>query len=279
MRRGEFEDIFEECLSALLEGRRSIEESLSLYPAWRGRLEPLLRTARETAARLDQTPPPHLKERGLQRFLDAARARRRVRQMLSPYAIGTPWWRWASAGLGAVVVVGALAFASATLMADDGRNLSEAVSVRPYAAARETSPPPEEPQSSLDRVQEGVAELESSIRLGEPVRPALLRELNAANSELAEELEDSETVLVERVAAVSAASRQFELLQGLREESAGLQSRAVTASMDSAEDVLSILGAPTPESSPAATPSPTPAPTATPSPTLPAATAAPHPSP
>ncbi len=58
MRRGQFEEILEECLSALLEGRRSIEESLSLYPAWRARLEPLLRAADEIAAGLDETPPP-----------------------------------------------------------------------------------------------------------------------------------------------------------------------------------------------------------------------------
>ena len=77
MGRGQFEDIFEECLSALLEGRRSIEESLSLYPAWRGRLEPLLRAAEEIAGGLDATPSPYAKERGLQRFLDSARARRR----------------------------------------------------------------------------------------------------------------------------------------------------------------------------------------------------------
>src|SRR3972149_6828245 len=66
MGRGQFEEIFEECLSALLEGRRGIEESLSLYPAWRGRLEPLLRAAEEIAGGLDVSPPPYTRERGLQ---------------------------------------------------------------------------------------------------------------------------------------------------------------------------------------------------------------------
>src|SRR3990172_8142581 len=103
MGRVQFEDIFEECLSALLEGRRSIEESLSLYPAWRGRLEPLLRAAEEIAGGLDASPQPYTRERGLQRFLDSARARRRLRQILPPQAIATPWYHWASTGLAAVV--------------------------------------------------------------------------------------------------------------------------------------------------------------------------------
>src|SRR4030065_2077889 len=92
MGRVQFEDIFEECLSALLEGRRSIEESLSLYPAWRGRLEPLLRAAEEIAGGLGVSPPPHTRERGLPRFLDSARARRRLRQMLATQAVATPQW-------------------------------------------------------------------------------------------------------------------------------------------------------------------------------------------
>src|SRR3970040_2297709 len=101
MGRVQFEDIFEECLSALLEGRRSIEQSLSLYPAWRARREPRRRPAEEVSAGLDETPPLYVKERGLQRFLDSARARRRLRQMLSPRAVDTPWVRWASTGLAA----------------------------------------------------------------------------------------------------------------------------------------------------------------------------------
>ena len=39
------EEILEECLSAYLEGRRGIDESLSLYPSLADELEPLLRTA------------------------------------------------------------------------------------------------------------------------------------------------------------------------------------------------------------------------------------------
>src|SRR3990172_5115356 len=235
MGRVQFEDIFEECLSALQEGRRSIEESLSLYPAWRGRLEPLLRAAEEASAALDATPPLNVKERGLQRFLDAARARRCLRQMLSPQAVAAPWWRWASSGLAAVVVIGVLAFMSATLMADEGQKLGESasVSVRPYASHSAGTPPAQPEQTSLQRVQEQVAALEESVRQGQPVGDGQLEELQEANNDLAADLGGpGEMALVERVAAVSIASKQFELFQKLQEQPAGPSALALQESLE-----------------------------------------------
>ena len=277
MGRGQFEDIFEECLSALLEGRRSIEESLSLYPAWRGRLEPLLRAAEEIAGGLDATPSPYAKERGLQRFLDSARARRRLRQMLAPQAVATPWWRWASSGLAAVVVIGVLAFISATLMADDGQALGESVSVsvRPYTPRSVEPAPPASEQTPLQRVQEQVAALEESVRQGQPVGDGQLEELQEANNDLAADLGGpGEMALVERVAAASIASKQYGLLQKLQEQPAGPSALAVQASLKAAADVLEMLGTtvtppagtPTPEPTASPTPVPSPQPSATPGP-------------
>ena len=287
MGRVPFEDIFEECLSALLEGRRSIEQSLSLYPAWRGRLEPLLRAAEEVSAGLDATPPLYVKERGLQRFLDSARARRRLRHMLSPQAVATPWWRWASTGLAAVVVIGVLAFMSATLMADDGQSLGESasVSVKPYSPRSADTPQPASEQTPLQRVQEQVAALEESVRQGQPVRDGQLEELQAANNDLVAELGGpGEMALVERVAAVSIASKQYELLQKLQEQPAGPSALAVQESLEAAAGVLEVLGTTvtpppaTPTAEPAASPTPVPSPQPsatsgpgeTPSPSLPA---------
>src|SRR3972149_11170563 len=215
MGRGQFDDIFEECLWALVEGRRRMEESLPLYPAWRGRLEPLLRAAEEISVGLETTPPLYVKERGLQAFLDAARARRRLRQILPPPAVATPWWRWASTGLAAVAVIGVLAFMSATLMADDGQRLRESVSVsvRPYTP-RSVEPAPLAPEKTpLQRVQEQVAALEESVRQGQPVGDGQLEELQKANNELAADLGGpGERALVERVGAVSLARKQYGLL-------------------------------------------------------------------
>jgi hypothetical protein len=274
MGRGEFEEIFEECLSALLEGRRSIEESLFLYPAWRGRLEPLLRAAEEIAAGLDEAPPHYVKERGLQRFLEAARVRRRLRQMLSPRAKEAPWWRWAPTGLAAVIVLGALAIMSATILAEDGQRLSgrasDSVSVKPYSATLVSTAAATPDQTPLERVQEGVAVLEDAVRQGEPVEVVVLEDLEEANNELAAELDGPEEIgLIEQVAALSAASRQYELLQELQAQSSGVQARAVEASLAAAEEVLHELGVtptPPPEATPSPEPTPSPSPTASPSP-------------
>ena len=279
MGRSEFEEIFEECLSALLEGRRSIEESLSLYPAWRGRLEPLLRAAEEIAAGLNEVPPPHVKERGLQRFLEAARMRRRLQRILSFQAERKRWWRWASAGLAAAVVIGVLALMSVTLMAEDGEGLSRvSVSVSPYFAVERNAARAAPVQTPLEVVQERVAVLEDSVRDGESVGVAFLEALAEADNDLAADLDSPEDIaLMERVAAVSVASRQYELLQKLQGQSSGEQARAVEASLTAAEGVLEKLGATlTPSPEPIASPSPTSTPAPTPSAV---GTAAPSPTP
>ncbi len=279
MGRSEFEEIFEECLSALLEGRRSIEESLSLYPAWRGRLEPLLKAAEEIAAGLNEAPPPHVKERGLQRFLEAARMRRRLQRILSVQAGRMPWWRWASAGLAAAVVIGVLALMSVTLMAEDGERLSRvSVSVSPYFDMERSAAPAAPVLTPLEVVQERVAVLEDSVRDGESVGVAFLEALEEADNDLAADLDSREDIaFMERVAAVAVASRQYELLQKLQGQSSGEQARAVEASLTAAEGVLEELGAlPTPSPEPTAPPSPTPTPAPTPSAE---GTAAPSPTP
>ncbi len=281
MGRSEFEEIFEECLSALLEGRRSIEESLSLYPAWRGRLEPLLRAAEEIAAGLNEVPPPHVKERGLQRFLEAARMRRRLQRILSIQAERKPWWRWASAGLAATVVIGVLTLMSVTLMAEDGERLSRvSVSVSPYFAVERNAARAAPVQTPLEVVQERVAVLEDSVRDGESVGVAFLEALEEADNDLAADLDSPEDIaLMERVAAVSVASRQYELLQKLQGQSSGEEERAVEASLTAAEGVMEKIGAaPTPSPEPTASPSPTPTPAPTPTPSA-EGTAAPSPTP
>jgi hypothetical protein len=284
MRRGEFEEILEECLSALLEGRRSIEDSLSLYPAWKGRLEPLLRAAEEIAAGLDETPLPYVKERGLQRFLEAARTRRRLRQILPSQEAGTPWWRWASTGVAAVVVIGVLTVMSATLMAENGERLGGRVGATLFGSTPTPTVPKAVAQTPLERVQKQVADLEDSVRHGEPVEPALLAELEDASNDLAADLAGpAEMGLVERAAVVSTASRQYDLLHALQGQSSTAPAQAVEGSLAAAVEVLERLGA-TPEPETEASPSPVPTssypatPTAAPSST-PAAGAIATPSP
>src|SRR5260370_39483907 len=76
------EEAFEECVTAYLEGRRSIEESLSLYPASAAELAPLLRTAVRLSDSFQKVSPrTRVQERVLQRFLADARARRRLSEL------------------------------------------------------------------------------------------------------------------------------------------------------------------------------------------------------
>ncbi len=87
MKRSRFEEILEECLCAHLEGRRSIEDSLSLYPGLAAELEPLLHTAADIADGLrNLTPPSYAQEQAKLRFLAAASERERARALTSRIA-------------------------------------------------------------------------------------------------------------------------------------------------------------------------------------------------
>ena len=82
MKARRLEEVLDECLSAYLDGRRTIEESLSLYPDLRPRLDPLLRTAAELADKVGRSSPaPHRLKSGRERFLESAQIRRRAREL------------------------------------------------------------------------------------------------------------------------------------------------------------------------------------------------------
>jgi len=84
MKARRLDEVLDDCLSAYLEGRRSIEESLSLYPSLRHELEPLLRTAVEVADTFgESSPPDHVEERGRQEFLTSASVRQRAKLVTS----------------------------------------------------------------------------------------------------------------------------------------------------------------------------------------------------
>jgi hypothetical protein len=121
------EEAFEECVTACLEGRRSIDESLSLYPSFAAELAPLLRTAVRLSDSFQKvSPPARVQERGLQRFLADARARRRLRELTA----GTRKQGWlagfwgqhrlAFAGAATLVAVLAIAGGSAAMLAGGG---------------------------------------------------------------------------------------------------------------------------------------------------------------
>ena len=75
-------EILEECIEAGIAGRRSLEQSLALYPAQADELEPLLRTALSISDSFQSyTPPAAVEQRIRSRFLADAAARRNLRHL------------------------------------------------------------------------------------------------------------------------------------------------------------------------------------------------------
>jgi len=82
MRVKRLDEILEECITAGIEGRRTVEQSLALYPAAAGELEPLLRTALDYSYSYQSyVPPAAVAQRGLNRFLADASARKNFRHL------------------------------------------------------------------------------------------------------------------------------------------------------------------------------------------------------
>ena len=120
MREGKLREIFEECLTAVLDGRRTVEDCLSLYPSIASELEPLLRTSVEVSdAYQAETPPWHVQERIRHRVLAAAQARARSRTLVSGINLSPKSWRarhWSGLGAAAAAAVAAVSVVSIVLL-------------------------------------------------------------------------------------------------------------------------------------------------------------------
>jgi hypothetical protein len=89
MKARRLDEVLDECLSAYFEGRRTIEDSLSLYPALREQLEPLLRTAIHVADTFNESSPPRrVEESGQQEFLTSASVRQRAKLLTKDVSFG-----------------------------------------------------------------------------------------------------------------------------------------------------------------------------------------------
>jgi len=276
MRRRRLEDILEECLSACLEGRRSIEESLSLYPGFAEELEPLLRTAAEVARETYYWgPPEELQEKAHGRFLTAAQ-RREGKLVVRPAL-----WRWGLAAAAGGVVVVALTLVSMALLRDSGS--------QPPAGVRvELLTPAPTPAGTgavavltphLEKVHTKLAELRTTVEQGGPVQN-VITELKAATSEIAMQLKTASAVdEAEKKELVSVISEQYVLLSSLVEGPAvNGEFEEVKSTLGLTEEIARQLGLTLPELTATPTPAPTPIPTPEPTPT-PAPTPEPTPTP
>jgi hypothetical protein len=251
------EEAFEECVSAYLEGRRSIEESLSLYPAFAAELAPLLRTAVRLSDSLQKvTPPARVQERGLQRFLADARARRRLRDLTA----GSPRQNWFAgfwgqhrlgfAGAAALVAVLAIAVGSATMLTSGGGGSG--------SFAFHTAPPrsaPATPQAVLN-IQTQIGAINDKRDRGEPVTPGDLSRLSDATSKLTS-APDVQSDQVQQV--LQDASSLVTNIAASQPEVAPQAQRTQNTIRDVASsfNVPIVSATPAPSGTPAATPQPT----------------------
>jgi hypothetical protein len=268
------EEAFEECVAAYLEGRRSIEESLSLYPAFASDLAPLLRTAVRLSDSFQKvSPPARVQERGLQRFLADARARRRLHELTA----GTRKQGWlagfwgqhrlAFAGAAALVAVLAIAVGSAAMLTGGGSDGGHTVlNVSP-------SPTPLRPTpEAVANIQTQIGRINALRANGKAVTTDDLGSLTDATSQL-------------RAASPSEVQQSIGRVQDVLQAASSLVTNIAASqpevapqaqlTQDAIRRVASSLGVPLPSTTPA--PSETPGATAlaTPVPTSVSATASP----
>ena len=288
-----FEEILEECLSAQLEGRRSVEESLSLYPSLSPELAPLLRTAANVSHAYEAlNPPSYLHERGRLRFLAASSERRRAREIARGVwgfnRSRTSWnfRHWGLLGSG-IAAAFALLVAGGILLINGGGGDNSGGS----AAGNQNTPAASSPSSdfvtSFDAFNKQLERLKSLKASQGQIAPEVIEALRQAKTRLAESGQPPDDA---RQAVEQALNEQYALSLELGEN-------APQETQDALQDLASVtqkagndldipISSPTPTEPPAATATPveTPAPTDRPTPTVPpsetpAPTEAPTPTP
>ena len=294
MKPRSLEQILEECLSAYLEGRRGINESLALYPGLAEELEPLLSTAVEIAARVDYgEPPAAFQEQLRERFLIAAATRRRERMReRKPVAAQSGWgWRfrstWSLAAGATIAVIVALTLGGMALLrdGDDGPGgvIVELVPT-PSPAAEPTAAPfaVADITSQLEKARSDLAALQAGLDRGDPIESGEIGALKDSTQEIVDQLAGAPSVLEaalgedDKEALASVISDEYKLLSSLDEAELSEGELAdVEEALALTEELARKLGVPlltptpepTPMPTPTATPEPTPTPTPTPEPT------------
>lgn len=282
MKARRFEEILEECVSAHLAGRRSIQESLSLYPSLAPELEPVLRTATGVAASFsDYSPPQYVFERGRHRFLTAASTRRRARALTSRIdgseRRSRPWaphlWGFVAAAAAAVVVaaiVGGLVLLGGRGGSDD-------------AVRNQTPVPTPGAVLNLNDIMAAHQRLKDAVTKGTSLTEPIAEVQQQTESLLS--VDPSTLPAAYRAEASKAIADQYNLLQSIQPSAP--QQAQVANVLGMTRDLMSQwgIGAFTPSATttpaptlPPATPAPTLPPTPTPAPT-PAPTQQPTPAP
>jgi hypothetical protein len=243
VKRRQFEEILDECISAYLSGRRSVEDSLSLYPSIARELEPLLRAAADTADTLQAFhPPPQVQERIRRRILQAANERAAARALTRDIDGFAPPGRGHTLLLIALPAVAALVAAIAVTGvfalrdgADDSTSDDVSVSVldRPEFA------------SNLDRMRRQLDMLQRKSARGEDVTSADLDALVGATLLLAETTEPETLPVGDQTRVEEMLQEQLVLLGQLESETD--ETDEIDEAVAATVSVAVALGVPVPD--------------------------------
>ncbi len=266
MKARRFDEVLEECLTAQLEGRRTIEESLSLYPSLADELEPLLRAAASlTEVFQSSSPPPYVVELGRDRFLAAVRVRAAARVARGRHQ-GGPWGLrlWGAVGTAAAAALAAAAVGIAALLNTGGDG-------REPTSVGSQNPGPAPAVLNLSDWQQAHQHVKEAASRGYTVSQADL-EIIKAVTEKWKAVDPATLSDEERQEWEQAVRQQYETLTVLTAGQPGpLPPDEIVSVLGSTKEVAEKLGLELPgfspaPSSPAETPEPQPEPSATPSP-------------
>jgi hypothetical protein len=273
------EEILEECLSAYLDGRRSVEESLSLYPFYASELEPMLRTATSINYTLNSySPPAHVQQRGLHRFLSDARARRSLRALKagsaqpSRFAITWQKYRLGFAGAAMAVLILTVAVGGTALMGGRGDGTtafdnSDTATPAVVTALRQQIDRVRALHASQSVTAEDIAALRDAAQ---EIGDAPDSDIDPAKDSIAAALNEADALVSEIIA-----SQDPTLSQPAQDAQDKIRDVAAEIGLPTPTPAATEPATPTPEptikptEAPTPTPEPTVAPTEAPTPTLP----------
>jgi hypothetical protein len=277
------EEIFEECVTAYLEGRRSIQESLSLYPAFADELAPLLQTAVQLNESFRKVQPPaRVQERGRHRFLADARARRQVRSLTRRESRGWLAGLWGQHRLGLAAAAGAVAVLAVAVtgaaMLNDGSGNGGSVQDVPSASAPPAS-------LAVSNIQIQTTTIKYKVKSGQPVAAEEIADLQEAAKALSatavagdhnlaaveQALREADAVLndvaIAQPAVANQAQEAKDVLRGVASElGVALETLTPAPVTPTPEPVTPTPEPATPTPEPEPTPEPTPVPTEVPTP-------------
>jgi hypothetical protein len=286
MRQRRFEEVLDECISAYLEGRRSVEDSLSLYPSEARRLEPLLRAAADTFDLFQELrPPAQSQERIRQRIVRAAAERAAARALtreINGFGVraARPLFGWtvlgsAVAGMAALLIVAGALLPGVLSSDDDGPG------ARTETVATEQTPAL---NSSILNARHNLEAIQQKASAGRDIGLRDLNALTGATRTLAEAAESEGLAAEEADALEAIIQEQLSLLSRLGVRSSAAEKEQIETvrvltfqlaeSLGLNEASPSVAATPsptapagTPTAEPTQSPTPTPAPTPEPQPT------------